>query len=347
MVPLMLAVASPPHPQAKPSLLRPRYEALAPAAQASGLHSALGVVDHGLERAADSLPADLPFAQILMEHLGGSCGREIWMTDTPLLHGEDLGIRYAHSGDVMFGVMRADPGPLRQSTQDGYRAILNLIHKMHAGHLIRIWHYFPEINQDSSGLERYKQFCQGRHEALSAGGFRLADDLPAASAVGTAGGDLWLLFLAGTGRVQQIENPRQTSAFRYPPAYGPSSPAFSRAVRYTTDRQDLLFISGTASIVGHETIHPSDPALQAVTTLDNLQALLHQVTQTDLAALGEQASWKLFIRHPEHLPHVLMRLRTRLDPASPLLILKGDICRSALLLEIEGVIDLRALPGKS
>ena len=126
--------------------------------------------------------------------------------------------------------------------------------------LFRIWNYFPEINGDRDGLERYQRFCMGRHQAFSEhyGDYKLA--LPAASAVGTLSGPFQLYFLAGRQKAIHIENPRQISAYDYPPMYGPKSPSFARATLTSISKSSYLFLAGTASIVGHATQHQEDPS---------------------------------------------------------------------------------------
>ena len=76
-----------------------------------------------------------------------------------------------------------------------------------------------------------------------------------------------------------IENPRQTSAYHYPPKFGKHSPIFSRACSGAARQRPSLFISGTASIVGHETIHPGDVRAQTRETMANINALLDEANR--------------------------------------------------------------------
>jgi hypothetical protein len=89
--------------------------------------------------------------------------------------------------------------------------------------------------------------------------------VPAASAVGIADGPLDLCFFAGRGEPPlPLENPRQISTYDYPPQYGPRAPTFSRATLAQIGGQWTLFISGTASIVGHQSLHPDDILAQTL-----------------------------------------------------------------------------------
>lgn len=308
-----------------------------------GLHL-LGVIEHGTDAAIPATEHDAPVASLALEVLGGCPGREVWLTPSRVSYGESAGIRYARSKEVLFGVARCPAEELGPAAYQAYRDIIALTRQLGAGPLFRLWNYFPGINEEQAGQERYRQFCAGRYEALAESGYSLAEDLPAASAIGTRHGELWVIFLAGRGTATQIENPRQISAFRYPPKYGPRSPSFSRAIRFEAAGGPSLFISGTASILGHETVQQGDPIGQCETTLENLRALLARVSAGELDELGPRAAWKVYLRHARDLTAVRDCLGRVLDPTSPLLFLAGDICRESLLLEIEGIVELREEP---
>ena len=301
----------------------------------------LGVVQHVGQAAEAPSHDDVPTAWLAMDTIGDCPGREVWSTDLPVHYGTLGDIRYAQSDDLLFGVARYPADDLDQVTYRGYCDLIRLIRGNGAGQLIRLWNYFPRINESQDQLERYRRFCRGRHEALAEMGYALDEDLPAATAVGSRPGDFWIIFLAGKGTRLQVENPLQMSAFRYPPIYGPRSPSFSRAVRYSTLRGNQLFISGTASIRGHETTHGGNIMGQCQATLDNLRALLRQAGVEDLDELGSRASWKVYLRRADDYETVKDCLRKAMGPASPLLFVEGDICRESLLLEIEGFVTLQ------
>ena len=303
----------------------------------------LGILEHGLTASVSGPMAHVPAATIAMDVLGGAGGRELWLTDQPVTTVEADGIRYAGNDDWLFGVLRVPADEPDRAACAAYLRLLDLIRTLHAGRLVRLWNYFPDINREQGGLERYRRFCLGRHEAFASCGYPLDRELPAASAVGSKQGDLLIAFLAGRGECRAIENPLQLSAYRYPSEYGPRSPSFSRAVRVRAPGQDGLFISGTASIRDHRTVGQGDSQTQCRVTLENLATLLAQVTAVPLSRLGGAAHWKIYLRDPGLLAGVSEGLDRALDPASPRLYVAGDICRMDLLLEIEGYIDLGKL----
>ncbi|HZQ35369.1 MAG TPA: hypothetical protein VFD32_05515, partial [Dehalococcoidia bacterium] len=114
---------------------------------------------------------------------------------------------------------------------------------------------------------------------------------------------------------------------------------FSRATVLGEGSGATLFISGTASIVGHQTRHAGDPAAQTRETLVNIEALLAEAAARggmralDLAALA----YKVYVRDPQELPVIRRQLESAVGARAALLYLKADICRRDLSVEIEAV----------
>ncbi|MDR1994061.1 Rid family hydrolase, partial [Azonexus sp.] len=116
-------------------------------------------------------------------------------------------------------------------------------------------------------------------------------------------------------------------------------PTFSRAALAQLPGQELLFISGTASIVGHETLHIGDVAGQTRETLTNIAALLaaaNQQARTTPYTLGE-LSLRIYIRHAADYPCVRAIVEEQIGRVSPVIYVQADICRSDLLVEIEAL----------
>ncbi len=206
----------------------------------------------------------------------------------------------------------------------------------HIGHRAqRIWNYFDRINEGTGDAERYRRFCLGRYRAIEQPGFENA--LPAATVIGSQNPGLWIGCLAAPQAPGTIENPRQTSAYRYPKTYGPVSPSFSRAVLL----DDHLLVSGTASVVGFESQHPQDVRAQATEVLRNLDALIVQASQ-QIDNKKDAAPWqakalRLYLRHADDANLALPVVRQALGDDVPINVLQGEISRRELLLEIEGV----------
>jgi hypothetical protein len=209
-------------------------------------------------------------------------------------------------------------------------------------HLYRIWNYVPQINSLTRGMENYRLFCRGRSLAFEGKygvGFKRL--LPAASAVGMAGGPLAVGFLAGRAVPRHFENPMQTPAFEYPEKFGPRPPSFSRATVVTTGRERRVFISGTAAIRGHESVAERQLEGQLGCTLENL-ALIGQASGvgSELGrAEGLRRSFRVFLRDPAALRTAQARLdRDLFQAGDSVSYMQADICRSELLVEIEATL---------
>lgn len=304
-------------------------------------------------RAVDGDPG-FPLAQVSMPVLGGEReALELWRIGGDLTAGAHGRVRFTCSPDILFGSLSLHeedvPGAaadcpqrsrLHAATSQAYREIFATLAAAGRPHLLRIWNYLPDINLETHGLERYRQFNSARQEALLACGRAVAGNVPAASALGAASGSpLVIYFLASRLAPQLIENPRQVSAYRYPAQYGARSPAFSRAAVLGGKDAATLFISGTASIVGHRSMHAGDPVAQTRETLRNIEALLEEAGRKlpgGKPPLGSLA-YKVYVREPRDLPLVRSELTAAIGEQAPVLYLQADICRRDLAVEIEAV----------
>ncbi|MGK2942106.1 MAG: hypothetical protein ACSLFJ_10555 [Immundisolibacter sp.] len=282
---------------------------------------------------------------VALPQTGGAPVAEVWRSHRPVEHGWADGLGYAHNGEVVFGHVRLDEHDLADLVRATARAYLRidlLLRRLGYPCWLRMWNFLGHINHGEGDTERYRQFSQGRHNALALKpGFETR--LPAATAIGTQEGGMTVYFLAARDPGAQVENPRQVSAFRYPAAYGPKSPSFSRGCLKHWADSSHLFVSGTASVVGHQTLHPGDLLAQLDETHRNFEALLGQASALEPAAGPFSAvGLKVYVRPGHDSPELLPRVRRLFGDQVPVLCLAGDICRRDLLLEIEGLFTATA-----
>lgn len=226
------------------------------------------------------------------------------------------------------------------SSRAAYAEALALTRRQGFPHLLRMWNHLPQIHAEDRGLERYRHFCVGRHAAFDAAGLDTAA-YPAASALGSDGDQLVLTLIATRAPNLTIENPRQDSAYHYPPQYSPRSPSFARAaIPALGDQPGPLFISGTASIVGHRSRHRGDVLAQTRETLDNLEALIaaanRRIGEPDRYRVGTGGAIKVYLRHAADRARVepLLAAWSKTDACY----LRADICRRELDIEIELIL---------
>jgi enamine deaminase RidA (YjgF/YER057c/UK114 family) len=313
----------------------------------------LGIV--GFSRPPPTDAGQIPVTASMTPALGGTAGTlcEIWRVagtaHSELSSGQGR-VPHRFSDDFLFGTVTlreevpAAPGrgagskALSEATISAYRDIFELLERTGHRHLVRVWNYLPEINRDVDGDERYRHFNTARQSAFRGAGRPTEVTVPAACALGSPpGSPICIYFIAAREAPMMIENPRQTSAYRYPPKFGSHSPSFSRACMLRGSAGTSLFVSGTASIVGHETIHPGDVSAQTRETLANLRALLaeaNRVAREPRYSL-DALKLKVYVRRPRDLDAIQSVLAASVRPSAPILYLQADVCRKDLLVEIE------------
>lgn len=227
--------------------------------------------------------------------------------------------------------------------------------------LYRIWNYVPAINALTGGMENYRAFCKGRsvafEEAFGAGFQR---QLPAASAVGSDGETLDVIFVAGASAPRHVENPEQVPAYLYPPEHGPRSPSFSRATVVEEGGQRWVFVSGTAAIKGHQTVAPGSLKEQIDCTLDNLRLVSQAsgvgenlgagVVRGTGGGAGDKWArhFKIYLRRAQDLETARAALEGKLVFGGDRVTwLRSDICRAELDIEIEATLVGGRLAGQN
>lgn len=318
----------------------------------------LGIATFNGTPAAAAGAAGIPIAQVSTPVLPPETHLyEVWSSGQAAESGQHHRVRFRRTEEMLFGCItlaEADfaapahaSSTLHAATAQAYAEICATLEAQQYPHLLRVWNYLPDINRDSQGTERYRQFNSARQCALQACGRARSGSVPAASALGaTSDSPVVVYFLAGRSAPMFVENPRQVSAYHYPRQYGTHSPLFSRAALLRQPQSLTLFISGTASIVGHRSLHIGNTAGQTRETLTNIEALLSEANRIARGAHFELDSlaYKVYVRRPEDLALIQGELAAALGSQAQVIYLQADICRQDLLVEIEatGICPLAA-----
>ena len=123
-----------------------------------------------------------------------------------------------------------------------------------------------------------------------------------------------------------MENPRQTPAYRYSDDFGDLPPCFARATRLA---RGPLLVSGTAAVVGEESMHPEDVKAQSRETFSNMD---------ELAGGPENYSeLRVYIVRNDDAGPVLQQVREHFTSLITVELCPADLCRHDLLVEIEGI----------
>lgn len=297
---------------------------------------------------------DLP---VLLGSEEGAC--ESFMVDTPLSYCENGAISFRRGENILWGCLTVDESnfssescyvrgqtPLAAASEFLYRNIFRLLKSQNLPFLYRVWNYLPDINAESHGIERYRQFNSGRENAFRSCHQPLTGNVPAASALGSFKGSLNVSFLAGSIGPVAFENPRQISAYHYPDKYGPCPPLFSRANLVRFGKKLVLFISGTASIVGHQSLHENDVIAQCRETLLNIETIVKEANRILKGNCFDAAQllFKVYVRRSEDASEIRAEINRYFGLPVQALFLQADICRRELLIEIEASGSHSSIP---
>jgi hypothetical protein len=216
--------------------------------------------------------------------------------------------------------------------------------------IVRQWNYIENILGFDDNKQRYQEFNDVRSDFYGES-FR-EKGYPAATGIGMKQGGIIIEFIA----IQSdklislpIDNPEQIAAHSYSKnvlvgeeCILKTTPKFERARFLELFGKKVIFISGTASIRGENTIGIGDPALQTEVTIDNIKQLysdkvLSKISNGDLVAKYGHA--RIYIKERKDFAAIKKTFRLHFGNL-PVVYIVADICRKDLLVEIEGKVIL-------
>lgn len=306
----------------------------------NSIDGVLAVINFGDDCYIDSPPGHIHCGVPL---LGSPSIKEVWRTDLPIRRGSDGLLFWSETDEVLVAGLSIDEAQypeFKMAITTAYQRILQFIADKGCPHIIRVWNYIGGINRGSGESERYKQFCYGRYQAMVGMGYA-REQFPSACALGHAGRGGVIYLIATKNPGVNFENPKQMSAYHYPSAYGPRSPSFARATLAEWKSQRQLFLSGTASILGHQSMYFNNIDAQFELTCQNIDFLLkHVAEQLGESRKLEMSALKVYLRDKAYFDLIEKRVYNHFGDEIPVVFLLADICRKELLVEIDGLCML-------
>ena len=130
-------------------------------------------------------------------------------------------------------------------------------------------------------------------------------------------------------------------------------PCFARALclRLPNDREVLL-VGGTASVTGEDTVHPTNPAAQADETFLNLAAIVGcaegigaevSINGHCTELLDRFRKLRVYVVRQRDVGEIRTIVERRFPSLDDVEYVRACLCRPDLLVEIEGVAELRQL----
>jgi enamine deaminase RidA (YjgF/YER057c/UK114 family) len=296
---------------------------------------------------------------------GAALAIEVWATGGKTVYVErpapnvlqvNMGnITWTHCGGI---TPRNTTGSVYEKSIDVFRQLKLKLKQagIRMENLIRTWLYLGNITGPEGDLERYmelnrartdfyKGVCFGRGHAMAFVGQSV---YPASTGIGMCGDGIALSATAiDTDRkdvfLLPLENPQQTPVYEYEKRYSPESPKFVRAMAEAIGDYLVVWISGTASIVRSKTVHVGYPGKQADQTLTNIELLISQKNFARSGAPGAKATLRdlaklrVYVKRPQDYPAIRKVVEKRCGKSLPVIYVIADVCRSDLLVEMEGL----------
>ena len=263
---------------------------------------------------------------------------EVWQINQPTISEKFNNVHITKSKNYLFGSTIID---LEKSFEDNklkitqsYSDFFSITEKNQMK-IIKIWHYLPQLlKKYDNGKTNYSLLCESR-EIVYKKNFK-NHNYPAATAIGIGRNKILIYFLAVfCDRYEVIENKRQVSSYMYPQDIFQEKPMFSRAVSFFNidDGKEKIFISGTASIKGYESMHSLNLSAQLDEALRNYKTFIK--VENNKTNISRVYVSKL---QNKDIPWIKDKLDETLG-YNQYILLKGDICREELLIEFEGFSD--------
>ncbi len=264
--------------------------------------------------------------------------------------------------EVMAGGLRGDIyGPLDAQCDSLFAeasAILSA-EGMSVCDIVRQWNYIENITGFVGEYQNYQVFNDARTRFYEGGDWR--NGYPAATGIGAGACGVVVDFDAVRGgdiEVVPLDNGLQVPAHDYSQDVllgaedryfrTRTTPKFERGKAVLSGGSRMSYISGTASIRGEKSVGVGDVIAQTATTMENIDYLVspdNLVRNGATMAVGEPRYelLRVYVKQADDMPAVRDYMRSRY-PGVGLLFLNTDVCRSELLVEIEGIASYGERP---
>jgi hypothetical protein len=216
--------------------------------------------------------------------------------------------------------------------------------------IVRQWNYIEDILGFNGKEQHYQEFNNARSAVY--GTLFNENGYPAATGIGMKCGGVIIEFVAvqsGELKSVAINNPSQIAAHTYSKnvlageeCLLKTTPKFERARYLELFGKKLIFISGTASIIGERTVGVGNPSEQTEITINNIKQLYSKEILDQLS--GETLNPKygharVYIKNAKDFPVIKRTFKSHFGKL-PVVYIIADICRNDLLVEIEGKVIL-------
>jgi hypothetical protein len=239
-----------------------------------------------------------------------------------------------------------------ENSNFAFKTMEKILQKKNFGieNIVRQWNYIGNILNKEDGRQNYQDFNNVR-SVFYEGKFSCSG-YPAATGIGMCNGGVVIEFVAVKSKQAiscPVENPDQVAAHKYSQKVlaghefkQVATPKFERARFFGLNGLKMIFISGTASILGENSVEIDNPAGQTEITIQNIERLYSSQILSGLPIQKLQPVYghaRVYIKNKKDYPVIKKQFRKHYGNL-PVVYLIADVCREELLVEIEGTIIL-------
>ncbi|MFV0590548.1 MAG: hypothetical protein ACK5M7_04115 [Draconibacterium sp.] len=278
---------------------------------------------------------------------------EIWQIQS-ISDGENGAAVFSnHSAQILVGNVHSNQkASCKINSEKAFGALIDVLKKSDfgIGNIIRQWNYLENILGFDGNEQRYQEFNDVRSQhygtAFEHNGY------PAATGIGMNRGGVIIEFVAVKGEgvlTRPVDNPTQISAHNYSEkvlvgeeCIIKTTPKFERARYFNYRDKKQIFISGTASITGENTVGVGDPVLQTEVTIQNIQRLYSDEVLQNLSDEKLEPKYghaRVYVKNRKDFIPIRKTFKKHFGNL-PVVYIIADICRTDLLVEIEGKVIL-------
>ncbi|MEN8121465.1 MAG: dioxygenase, partial [Bacteroidota bacterium] len=146
--------------------------------------------------------------------------------------------------------------------------------------------------------------------------------------------------------IYPIDNPNQIASYHYgqdvlvgttKELKQKSPPGFERGKLICANGLTTLYVSGTASILGENTVGHNDIKKQTITTINNINLIQKEAAQKQNRNFSEANQLKhirVYIKEQKDF-QLIKEICTKAYGEIPIVYVIADVCRQDLLIEIE------------
>jgi enamine deaminase RidA (YjgF/YER057c/UK114 family) len=247
------------------------------------------------------------------------------------------------------GLFPGDPEAAAEGAFDQMRNVL-AAEEMSFNDIVRQWNYIGEITDITEKGENYHIFNKVRSRQY--GKCRSVQGFPAATGIGMKHGGISLDCIAvkadDNHKIIAVNNPDQVKPYEYGRIVlqGIQVPQFERALLLSGSKDTTLFVSGTASILGQDTVGIDDIEKQTVITIENIMKLVeashhNSIPDSPTCDLSNLILLRVYVKKQSDFEKVKKICKSYFIGA-PAVYIEADVCRKNLLVEIEAEFSKRS-----